>query len=275
MNVLMTSSININNMVPNGELSCMLSMDLRGSTNNSSSSVPPITLNLQNHIQYHATPTNTTTNNNSSSSSSGEVSASISQVVPFDRLVQNPLDDSGCPRIRNTIAWAVEMKKRYTTTNTNTNDSSASNASNDTNTKSLLSAGVSWQVNRGLAYKLTITPDNVLRGAMILRRWAHPMITCSLLCDVGGPNGSGGNSGSAMVHRSGIGLHIETGPPPAAAAASSSSSSSLYPDDPVLDAAEDDRRHETKRSLNLGQGRSIEVSTASSSGSRTAVPTLV
>jgi len=229
-------------------------MDLRGSTSSSTSSVPPIALNLQNHIQYHPVPTCTSRG----SVSTGEVSASISQVVSFDRLLQNPMDDSGCPRIRNTVAWAVEMKKRYYS-NTNGNDNDGS-----TKSKSLLSAGVSWQVNRGLAYKLAITPDNVLRGAMILRRWAHPMITCSLLCDVG-PKG--------MVHR-GIGLHVETGPAASlSSSSSSSSSSSLYPDGPLFDAAaEDDRRHETKRSLNLGRGRSIEVSTT---GRKVTVPTLV
>mmetsp|Transcript_406 Transcript_406/g.632 ORF Transcript_406/g.632 Transcript_406/m.632 type:complete len:586 (-) Transcript_406:285-2042(-) len=270
-----------------GELSCMLSMDLRGSSSISSSdgdddddsggisSVPPITLNLQNHIQYHPTThTHSHTheeslsssssgvmNTSSSSSSSGEVSASISQVVSFDRPVYNPMDESGCPRIRNTVAWAVEMKKRYNIhsnvpTNSSSDDGNAATTSNNDD-DNLLSAGVSWQVNRGLAYKLAITPNNVLRGAMILRRWAHPMITCSLLCDVG-PKG--------MVNR-GIGLHVETGP---SALSSSSSSSSLYPDGPVIDEAEDDRRHETKRSLNLGHGRSIEVSTSG----RT-VPTLV
>lgn len=116
--------------------------------------------------------------------SPSHTSMNLSQVLTFDRIVVNALE-TRCPRIRNTLGWAVEMKK--------TQDSQAT-----------LSAGVAWQINRGLGIKVVANSEKGITGAILLKRWKQPRVLCSLLA------GTKGNPGQDI--QLGIGLELETGP---------------------------------------------------------------
>jgi hypothetical protein len=111
-------------------------------------------------------------------------SMSLSQVLTFDRRVANVFE-TRCPRIRNTLGWAVQMKR----------ERDADDAQ--------LTAGLAWQVNRGLCVKLVANPtDSGLTGALLLKRWRQPRVLLSLL--------AGMDSGKKVSY--GFGLELETGP---------------------------------------------------------------
>lgn len=110
-------------------------------------------------------------------------SVNLSQTLSFDRLVYDPRAD--LPKIRNRFGWAVEMEK-YKGEN-----------------EAKLKAGIAWQVNRGLALKVVANQSDV-RGAVLLKRWKEPRVSCSLIFGI--------NPQRVTFH--GIGLELGTGPSP-------------------------------------------------------------
>jgi len=89
------------------------------------------------------------------------LSASVSQVVSFDRQVLNILEDR-CPKIRNTVSWAVEL------------------TSSELEPKSSLCAAVAWQMNRNIATKVRVDQQG-MTAALLVKRWAFPGLTLSIL----------------------------------------------------------------------------------------------
>ena len=70
-----------------------------------------------------------------------------------------------------------------------------------------LSLGAAWQLNRGLAVKAVLQPqDQCLLAAVILKRWKQPRVACSLL----GSYDYSGNGGRGLRFV-GLGLELETG----------------------------------------------------------------
>ena len=169
--------------------------------------------------------------NRTDPTSSGYLSVSVSQQIPFDRLVSNPIE-TRCPKIRNILEWSVEMKRDLA-------HLKEENLSKSKNNTSSLNAEVCWQVNRGLACKMRVDDDG-FQSAFILRRWAHPMITCSLSSGVKKDG----------KHYQGVGLIIETSP-------TNNSNGQKYPDQPMQTL---EMTPITKKALDLGNGSSIQIS---------------
>lgn len=120
------------------------------------------------------------------SPSSSLSAMSLSQVVHFDRFQLNPMEDRA-PRIRNTLAWTLRMEQQV----------------HDTESSTRLMLGGAWQINRGLALKAVIDQQGGVTSAVILKRWKHPRVSCSVLCRQANVRSSPGFLG--------IGLEIETG----------------------------------------------------------------
>ena len=77
-----------------------------------------------------------------------------------------------------------------------------------------LTAGVSYQINRGLCYKVNADSRDGVTVGVLLKRWAHPRITASALVGTG-PAVGGSKAGS--VGFKGLCLEIESGPLPSSA----------------------------------------------------------
>ena len=123
-------------------------------------------------------------------------SLGFSQTLQWDRWVLNPVEVT-CPKIRNTLCWTVELET------TDNHGSGGGGATNDKKTSSVPKAGLVWQVNRGLAFKVVAQPR--LSGAIILKRWKQPQIVCSVLF------GQGDKQSGRAVEFQGIGVHLEIG----------------------------------------------------------------
>lgn len=172
---------------------------------------PPLQITLEHDRMNHTTTTNNTTTianyNNSNIRLIDQSHISISQVFTFDRNQYNPIDQS-IPKVRNTIAWTARLSSTQyapiTTLLSSTNDddlylndyssfdSSTKNENNNNNNPSSLnspyrrinemSLGMAWQINRSVAFKCIICPQqNALTTAIILKRWKQPRITCSFI----------------------------------------------------------------------------------------------
>ena len=163
------------------------------------------------------------------SNSNGTLSVSVSQQISFDRTVSNPIE-TRCPKIRNVLAWSVETKKEL---------AQLSSSVSKNNQPSSLNASLCWQINRGLACKLNVDDDGVHSG-LIFKRWAHPMITCTLLSGVK-KNGQ---------PYQGVGLVVETTPV-------DDLNQQAYPEKPLQSS---DTIPKTKQVLDLGNGSAVQVS---------------
>ena len=147
-------------------------------------------------------------------------SISLCQVLAFDRWQLNPVEDRA-PKVRNTVAWTARMESRggvatetmtdhslnlMTTTSSGPEDSGAHNPGSNARINRL-SLGAAWQLNRGLAVKAVLQPqDQCLSAAVILKRWKQPRVACSLL----GSYDYSGNGGRGLRFV-GLGLELETG----------------------------------------------------------------
>ena len=149
-----------------------------------------------------------------------EAAATISQTFTFDRYVTNPLEQR-CPKIRNTVSWAVRLKRSVSSRDgygplsgstgvANANSGNGTNAAAETS----LTAGVSYQMNRGLCYKVNADSTGGMTVAIMLKRWAHPRITASALVGTGPVGGTKTSSGIGFK---GLCLQIESGPLPSSA----------------------------------------------------------
>jgi hypothetical protein len=88
---------------------------------------------------------------------------SLSQVLTFDRIQLNPMEDRA-PSVRNTAGWTIRMEKQVNTGETD------------------VQVGAAWQVNRGMALKAVIRPTQQdCLTAVLLKRWEQPRVTCSIL----------------------------------------------------------------------------------------------
>lgn len=116
-------------------------------------------------------------------SSPARSSISLSQVLTFDRHVLNAFE-TRCPKIRNTLAWAVQMEK-------------------EKRGEAQLMAGLAWQINRAVAVKMLANPSNGgITAGLLLKRWRQPRVLCSLLVGIG----------QGQKPKLGLGLELETGP---------------------------------------------------------------
>lgn len=107
----------------------------------------------------------------------------LSQVFTFDRYQLNPVEDRA-PRVRNTAGWTVRMEKTPHSTN--------------------VAVGGAWQLNRGLAIKAIVRPnEHELTTAILLKRWRQPRVACSII------HRYNWNTKKAGVL--GVGFELETG----------------------------------------------------------------
>jgi len=134
-----------------------------------------------------------------------KASISLSQVLAFDRWQLNPVEDRA-PKVRNTLAWTVRMENLIDNdidTSFRAAEDSGAHYSADNNTKNRLSLGAAWQINRGLAVKAVLLPqEQCLTAAILMKRWRQPRVTCSLLGCLSKTNG---------FQFLGIGVELETG----------------------------------------------------------------
>lgn len=93
-------------------------------------------------------------------------SMALSQVITWDRYIVNALE-TRCPKVRNTLAWTVSLEKDGSVVAT-----------------AKPRAAMAWQLNRSLAIKAVAQPD-LMRGAIIFKRWRQPRITCACLVGTG------------------------------------------------------------------------------------------
>ena len=146
-----------------------------------------------------------------------ESAATVSQTFTFDRIVTNPLEDR-CPKIRNTVSWAVRLRRSVNRNLGYEPDEAGGRGGGGLNTGATavtsLTAGVSYQINRGLCYKVNADSRDGVTVGILLKRWAHPRITASALVGTG-PVVGGSKAGS--VGFKGICLQIESGPLPSSA----------------------------------------------------------
>ena len=147
-----------------------------------------------------------------------EAAATISQTFTFDRYVTNPLEQR-CPKIRNTVSWAVRLKRSVSSRDgygplSGSEEVANSGNSTGTATETSLTAGVSYQMNRGLCYKINTDSKGGMTVAIMLKRWAHPRITASALVGTGPVGGAKTSSGIGFK---GLCLQIESGPLPSSA----------------------------------------------------------
>ena len=73
----------------------------------------------------------------------------------------------------------------------------------DSQANARVSLGLAWQVNRAVAIKAAVQPDN-LTTALLLKRWEQPRVLCSLLHRYNWKDEKKGFFG--------IGLEVETTP---------------------------------------------------------------
>jgi len=125
----------------------------------------------------------------------------VSQYIPMERIIFNPLEDRG-PEIRNTLSWAFQI--RQPSVNDESPNSAAIGSANERPKRNVLRAAVAWQVNRNLCTKLHFdTRDGLILG-IIIKRWAHPRLTTSVLFSEEGK--------SRRFGLKGVCVQAETGP---------------------------------------------------------------
>jgi hypothetical protein len=107
-------------------------------------------------------------------------SMGLSQTLQWDRWILNPVEVK-CPKIRNTLAWTVQLEKLG-------------------DREATPKAGVEWQLNRAVAIKVVAQPH--LTGAIIFKRWQQPRIVCSVLV---------GRGKYGQVGFQGLGVQLEIG----------------------------------------------------------------
>mmetsp|Transcript_3025 Transcript_3025/g.4936 ORF Transcript_3025/g.4936 Transcript_3025/m.4936 type:complete len:478 (+) Transcript_3025:63-1496(+) len=129
-------------------VSCDLTSNNVSNSNGSSSSIPPLVVTIR------------------KSGQSSSSSMALSQVLTWDRYSVNALEDR-CPKIRNSLAWTVALEKE------------------SSSTAAKPKAAMAWQINRGVALKVVAQPDDGIRGAIVLKRWKQPRITCACLVGTG------------------------------------------------------------------------------------------
>ena len=126
----------------------------------------------------------------------------LSQVLAFDRWQLNPMEDRS-PKVRNTVAWTVRVENcDAPTTASSWEDRSAHDDESTPPRQNRMSLGAAWQINRGLAVKAVLEEHGVLTGAVLLKRWKQPRLTCSLL---------GSFDRTRGLRFLGVGLELETG----------------------------------------------------------------
>jgi hypothetical protein len=205
---------------------------------------PPLQITIQQHNKFGRTMIDSVS------------SISVCQVLTFDRYQFNPYEDRA-PFIRNTLAWTIQMESLpsawsnarnndvWTETDTQqfkkTGSLLAEDSGEHTPRPSLyrmnqMSLGAVWQINRVLAIKAIVYPQNQQHSpayhhhhhlttnnsttvgattAILLKRWQYPRITCSILHKWGGndPNHNHTATWSSLLmpRFAGIGIEIETG----------------------------------------------------------------
>jgi hypothetical protein len=134
-------------------------------------------------------------------------SIALSQVLAFDRWQFNILEDRA-PKVRNTIAWTIRMESSSSSLQPTLAEDSGehhaqSSSENPNNTNNRIYFGAAWQINRGLAIKAVVDPQQSrLTTAILCKRWKHPRITCSILSSIDPHHG-------ISLFR-GIGIELET-----------------------------------------------------------------
>jgi len=184
-------------MTGEARLSYCMSFDLNESDGKGTNVTPPLVLSL---LKADHGEGNT------------EASATVSQTLTYDRLVGNPMEER-CPKIRNTVSWAARVSRSTSQTNT----FGILGDKVQLNSIANLTAAATWQLNRGLAFKCRFDAREGADFAMILKRWAHPRVTASILFGSDPPSSLPSNSlGGGRPWRGfrGLGIQIETGPLP-------------------------------------------------------------
>jgi len=146
----------------------------------------------------------------------------LSQTVSFDRYQLNPVEDRA-DYVRNTAGWTVQLQSR---------PSSPTNAEATAEAQSVATATMAgaWQVNRAVALKAIVQPQqHSIDLAVILKRWRHPRITCSIL--------TRHNWSNHTTRFLGLGLELETGSIAGTQLKASSADAPHYQDDPVPNAS--------------------------------------
>lgn len=144
-----------------------------------------LSINLSDQKNASTPPLQLTLERSESATGQGlaESSIGLSQVFSVDRPHINPIEHRA-PKVRNTLGWAVRMER-------------------DSQEGARISLGLAWQINRAVAVKTAIQPDN-LTTALLLKRWEQPRILCSLLHRYNWKDQSKGFFG--------VGLEVETSP---------------------------------------------------------------
>jgi len=108
----------------------------------------------------------------------------LTQIFSIDRYQLNILEDRA-PKVRNTIGWTCRMER---------SDSGAAN----------VAVGAGWQVNRALAFKAKVEPqDSSITAALLVKRWKQPRVTSSILAKYDWKN--------QTIRFIGVGIELETG----------------------------------------------------------------
>lgn len=120
-----------------------------------------------------------------------KVALSLTQMFSFDRYHFNPLEERA-PFVRNSVAWTIRMERIL--------QLQPDSAIPGTD----LSAALAWQVNRTIAVKTVVHPqDRTMTSSIMFKRWREPRVLCSLLHRYNWSTGK-----HAFL---GIGLEYETG----------------------------------------------------------------
>lgn len=165
------------------------------------------------------------------SDKNSEAAATVSQTFTFDRIVTNPLEDR-CPKIRNTVSWAVRLRRSVLSVagygpvdmdmddGKNTAATRSADSGGPSTASTALTAAIAYQVNRGLCYKVQADSKEGVTVGILLKRWAHPRITASILFGTKGSSGSVPIGAQTIgVGFKGICLQVESGPLPSSAPA--------------------------------------------------------
>jgi hypothetical protein len=95
----------------------------------------------------------------------------LSQVLSFDRMVWNILEERA-PKVRQTLGWSLQMD-------------TIPNDTDNSKPETKWSIGTTWQVNRGIALKGVVSSSNssplILNYGVIVKRWQQPRATLSIL----------------------------------------------------------------------------------------------
>ena len=142
-----------------------------------------LSINLSDQTNDSTPPLQLTLERSESALGGAESAIGLSQVFSLDRPHVNPIEHRA-PKVRNTLGWAMRMER-------------------DSQAKARVSLGLAWQVNRAIAIKAAVQPDN-LTTALLLKRWDQPRILCSLLHRYNWKDEKKGFFG--------IGLEVETTP---------------------------------------------------------------